>query len=434
MPLQGCLLEERTKGGEESTQGENVLGTSVAPTVIRIWHSFASESKEELVFTESVEFFASENPNIEVEVTRIPYANAEQLFSTAAQGGEAPDLIRLSSDQLGQIGDIRVDGYPLLEDLRPHLTPMERLQFDDDAISAMRYGNELLGIPASVDCLSLIYNKDAFATAGIDHPDANWTTEDLLSAADAMTVREEQNGKMVVVQPGLSIPIKVAFWWFPFLHGFGGTLFDEDGRPTLNSSGAAESLDWMFALEKGDGAVVKKGTQIEGMKADFIASEAPMIIDGPWNWATYESSRVSSIRGLGLTLLPIINETGLRMSPLVTYKGWSLSKQSSAKEEAVELALHLSSSEVQLRFALETYTMPTHVELFNNETVQNDPVISGFLRQALLGTTAPTTRAMGMVYTPLATAFELVHGETSSASAALQAADEELENMLEELA
>ena len=41
---------------------------------------------------------------------------------TAAQGGEAPDLMRLSSDQLGAIGEVRVDGFPLLEDLRPHLT------------------------------------------------------------------------------------------------------------------------------------------------------------------------------------------------------------------------------------------------------------------------------------------------------------------------
>ena len=425
------MFEGTAKGDEEAIQGESGQNTTAEPTVVRIWHSFASESKEELVFTESVEDFSIENPNIEVEITRIPYDNAEQLFSTAAQGGEAPDLIRLSSDQLGQIGDIRVDGYPLLEDLRPHLTPMERLQFNDDAISAMRYGNELLGIPASVDCLSLIYNRDAFANAGIEPPNENWTTDDLLKAADAMAVREEQNGEMVVIQSGLSIPVKVAFWWFPILHGFGGSLFDDEGNPTLNSSGAAESLDWMFALEKGDGAVVKKGTQIEGMKADFIASEAPMIIDGPWNWATYESSRVSSMRGLGLTLLPIVNETGLRMSPLVTYKGWSVSKQSNVKEEAVSLALHLSSSEVQLRFALETYTMPTHIDLFDNETIQADPVIAGFLQQALLGVTAPTTRAMGMVYTPLATAFEQVYAETSSATDALQAADSELENMLE---
>lgn len=38
---------------------------------------------------------------------------------TAAQSGEAPDLLRLSHDHLGEIGHMRVGGLPLLEDLRP---------------------------------------------------------------------------------------------------------------------------------------------------------------------------------------------------------------------------------------------------------------------------------------------------------------------------
>ena len=42
------------------------------------------------------------------------------------------------------------------------------------------------------------------------------------------------------------------------------------------------------------------------MKNQFITSKAAMIIDGPWNWATYEDSRLS----IGQTLLPTVTETG----------------------------------------------------------------------------------------------------------------------------
>ncbi|MEL0101405.1 MAG: hypothetical protein VW862_06870, partial [Euryarchaeota archaeon] len=84
--------------------------------------------------------------------------------------GQAPDLMRLSSDQLGAIGEVRVDGFPLLEDLRPHLTPAQRNQFDERSLQAMRYGDDLFGIPASQDCLSLIYNKAIFDSRGIDYP------------------------------------------------------------------------------------------------------------------------------------------------------------------------------------------------------------------------------------------------------------------------
>ena len=127
------------------------------------------------MFTNSVRDFEALNPNVTVEITMVPFANADQLFMTAAQGGEAPDLMRLSSDQLGAIGEVRVDGFPLLEDLRPHLTPQDRSLFEARALDAMRYGDELYGIPASQDCLSLIFNKALFDAEGLDYPDETWT-------------------------------------------------------------------------------------------------------------------------------------------------------------------------------------------------------------------------------------------------------------------
>ena len=144
------------------------------------------------MFTNSVRDFEALNPNVTVEITMVPFANADQLFMTAAQGGEAPDLMRLSSDQLGAIGEVRVDGFPLLEDLRPHLTPQDRSLFEARALDAMRYGDELYGIPASQDCLSLIFNKALFDAEGLDYPDETWTEQDLLSAAEQLTRQDVQ--------------------------------------------------------------------------------------------------------------------------------------------------------------------------------------------------------------------------------------------------
>ena len=80
-------------------------------------------------------------------------------------------------------------------------------------------------------------------------------------------------------------------------------------------NGSSESMRWMLDLEL-EHEVVATGTQIEGMKNQFITSKAAMIVDGPWNWATYEDSRLN----IGQTLLPTVTETGERMSPLVTTK------------------------------------------------------------------------------------------------------------------
>ena len=389
--LPGCLDFGGSGLGFGDSDEDTNESSEDGPITIEVWHTFAAESKEEETFTKAVRDFEAANPNITVEMTLVPFGNADQLFMTAAQGGEAPDLMRLSSDQLGAIGEVRVDGLPLLEDLRPHLTPQDRAQFESRALESMRYGDELYGIPASQDCLSLIYNKALFDAEGLDYPSEDWTQQDLLSNAQQLTQQDVQ---------GLALPIKTAYWWFPIQEGFGGSLFDEEGSPTLDSNGSSEAMRWMLDLEL-EHEVVATGTQIEGMKNQFITSKAAMIIDGPWNWATYEDSRLN----IGQTLLPTVVETGERMSPLVTYKGWTVSKQSAHKVAATELALWLSSASVQKEFALETYTMPTHTSLETDEEILGDEVIAGFLEQTKVATPAPTTRAMSLVYGPLSTAL-----------------------------
>ena len=397
--LPGCLQES----SDEVSTGDD------SEVSIEVWYTFAAETIEEEVFLESVESFMEET-GVQVKATRVSYGDADQLFMTAAQGGEAPDLIRISSDSLGKFGEVRVDGAPLFEDLRPHLTPAQRQAFDPVSLESMRYGESLYAVPASFDCLSLIYNKALFD--GMEEPNEDWTLDDLVAA-----------GEMV----GLEFPVKNAYWWFPFLGGYGGELFDENGTPTLDEGGAAASLEWMMDLELEYG-IVPEGTQKISMENSFEAWDTGMVIDGPWNWARYGKG----IDNLGQTLLPKVSENGDYLSPLVTYKGWAVSKQSPQKVAATDLALYLSSDEVQKEFALQTYTIPTSENLKQDAEILADPVITGFIEQAELGTPAPTTRGMSMVYEALAPAFEQVYTETSTASEALEMADEELERMLED--
>ncbi len=397
--LPGCLQES----SDEVSAGDD------SEVSIEVWYTFAAETIEEEVFLESVDTFMEET-GVQVKATRVSYGDADQLFMTAAQGGEAPDLIRISSDSLGKFGEVRVDGAPLFEDFRPHLTPAQRQAFDPVSLESMRYGESLYAVPASFDCLSLIYNKALFD--GMEEPNEDWTLDDLVAA-----------GEMV----GLEFPVKNAYWWFPFLGGYGGELFDENGTPTLDEGGAAASLEWMMDLELEYG-IVQEGTQKISMENSFEAWDTGMVIDGPRNWARYGKG----IDNLGQTLLPKVSENGEHLSPLVTYKGWAVSKQSPQKVAATDLALYLSSDEVQKEFALQTYTIPTSENLKQDAEILADPVITGFIEQAELGTPAPTTRGMSMVYEALAPAFEQVYTETSTASEALEMADEELERMLED--
>ena len=82
-------------------------------------------------------------------------------------------------------------------------------------------------------------------------------------------------------------------------------------------------------------------------------------------------------------------------------------------------------------FAIETYTMPTHIDLYHDLDISNNIVISGFLEQLMEGTPAPTTRGMALVYDPLETAFENVYTGEMTSSEALLLANQALESDLE---
>lgn len=379
---------------------------------IEVWYSYTADTREEAVFVDAVQSFRDAHPHLVINAERIPYVENVAQFITASQGGEAPDLIRISHDDVGRIGYVRIEGLPLLEDLRHHLTPAERAAYDPRGLHAMRYENALYGIPSTQSCLALIYNRKLFDAAGERYPRDDWTTDDLLAAARRLT-----DGDL----HGMAVPVKTSYWWFGFQTGFGGALFDSEHNPTLDSSGSAAALAFFQGLEKEHG-VTPRGITPESMKTRFSQDRVAMILDGPWNWGDYLDAGVE----VGIALLPVVAETGLRMAPQLSYHGWAVSKQSHVKVEAVDLALWLTSAEVQRRFTEATYSPPTHLALASEPSTFDDVAARGFLRQAGECVPAPTIRGVALIFEPLDTALQLVYEGEMQPAEALAAANVEL--------
>ena len=392
------------------------VGAQEAPIQLEVWHTFGADSTDERIFLDAVETFKAAHPDIDIEPVRIPYLQNLQQFINSSQGGEAPDVVRLSDTELGRIGHISVEGLPLLEDIRPHLTPVQRVRFEPRALNAMRYGDALYAIPVSQGCLALIYNKSMFDVAGVQYPSDDWTTDDLVAAAKSLT----RDGIL-----GISLPLRWSYWFIPFLTGFGGTLFDSEDNPTLDSPGSAQALAWFLDLERVHG-VASSSTGIETMSTQFQLSRAAMVLDGSWNWNAYVDAGLD----LGVAIMPVVAETGRRMSPMFSVFGWGVSKQSAAKVEAAKLALWLSSYDVQKDFAVETYMIPTDAALSTDPDIAANETLNGYLRQLEHGAEVPTTRATYIVFEQLDTALELTSTGEMDAQSALEAADAEMDRFL----
>lgn len=396
-------------------------GAALAPAVtcaaeLTLWHTFPADSAQEQLLADAVREFEATRPTVVVQVTRIPYLQNLPQFINSAQGGEAPDLIRLSDTEVGKIGHISVEGLPLLEDLRPHLTPAQRSLYEPRSLGAMRYGDPLFALPVSQGCLSLIYNRALFDAAGVAYPTDDWTTADLLEAARKLSSNDIR---------GISLPLKWSYWFLPFQWGFGAGPFDEDGNVTLDAPGTDRAADWFLDLDRVHG-VVASGVSLEAMSTQFQLGKAAMVFDGPWAWSRYVDAGLD----LGLALMPTVEETGLRLAPMLSYFGWAVSKQSAHKVEAVDLALWLTSDTVQKRYALASNMLPVKEKLVTDPEILANPVLAGFLAQTEYGRTVPTSRAASMLFEQLDTALDLSHAGKMNTADALEAADAELEKRL----
>ncbi|MEM1411498.1 MAG: extracellular solute-binding protein [Pseudomonadota bacterium] len=415
LALAGAVVPARVLAQSSPTAVDAGAPDSM-PASLKLWHTFPADSPQEALLAEAVREFEAARKGVSVDVTRIPYLQNLQQFINSAQGGEAPDLIRLSDTEVGKIGHISVEGLPLLEDLRPHLTPAQRAHYEPRSLAAMRYGEPLFALPVSQGCLALLYNKSLFDAAGVSYPRSDWTTADLLAAATALTQGEVR---------GISLPLKWSYWFLPFQWGFGAGPFDEAGNVTLDSPGTDTAVEWFLDLDRIHG-VVASGVSLEAMSTQFQLGKAAMVLDGPWAWNRYVEAGLD----IGLAVMPTVESTGLRLAPMLSYFGWGVSKQSAHKVEASALARWLTSDTVQKRYALSSNMLPVQESLLEDPEILANPVLAGFLEQTAYGRTVPTNRASAMLFEQLDTALDLSHSGKMATTEALAAADAELEKRL----
>ena len=355
---------------------------------ITLWHTFSGREKE--TFNKIIQRYIENHSDIIIDYQPQDYSAMIQKYITAASAGDAPDIIRIPNDRLGEVA---IKGF--LETLNPFLTPELSREYFFNSLSAMTFENSLYGLPASQDTLMLVYNKDIFSSKNIPFPNRTWTTQTLIDVAVQLTDDEHY---------GLVFPVTSSYWWFPFLIGYGGTIFDSNGEPAINSLEAQRATSYVMDMIKKYNIMPSTVIDEVKMVTLFQEQKAAMIMIGPWKIEEIRNAAVN----YGLEILPIVTETGKRLSPLVGYKGYSISKNSLHKDKAFDLIKYLTSDEVTLQFALETKTMPSKIRVMNNPTVLANEVLYIENEQVKYGTPFPSSPRMIVVGEKVGEALEKI--------------------------
>ncbi|WP_219417590.1 ABC transporter substrate-binding protein [Pseudonocardia nigra] len=221
------------------------------------------------IATELVAQFEAENPDLTVRMVETTLDTMANKISVALDSGDTPDVITdlvsrtrtyIRSDQLADLSDLYGPDMP-------------REDFVHGALDAVSSGGATYAVPYRWDCISLIYNKDLFAAAGISEPPATWSEfvadAETLTSGDVAGVAWPMNGS----------PNGLVNRFLGFAMSAGATV--EDGVPQLTVESSRAALE-IVGSSVAEGWASRSSLEVDNTEVRelFINGRVAMYIGG----------------------------------------------------------------------------------------------------------------------------------------------------------
>ncbi len=213
---------------------------------------------------------------------------------------------------------------------------------------ASTVNGKVVGVPALVDNLSLVYNETLFKKAGVALPTADWSWNDFRAAAAKLTDTGTKNYGWAYVNDGSEDTV----WrYLAMLWQAGGDLLNADNtKPTFDSPAGLAALNQLKQM-----AVADKSVYLDSGNGNYLnlfnSGKIAMLWTGPW-----DLSSINSDVKYGVTLLPGYNGDHQTISGPDLYMMFD---HSAARTDASwQFVSWLTSPSVHLQFAIDTGDLP----------------------------------------------------------------------------
>ena len=342
-------------GGDKPTSTSSSGGAAPAGNVeITMWHGYGElaapgeEPNTELDSLKAqVDAFQAANPNIKVDMTYVNSDDALEKLTVALQGDKAPDLTYQYGTNLPQLAT-----SPKVVDLTERVAAADYNWNDFPAgeRDVFTIDGKVIGVPALVDNLAVVYNKDLFAAAGLAEPKPEWTWDELV--ADAKTLTDASK-----TQFGLEWPIdgsETEVWkYVAMLWEAGGDLMAPDNSKTAFSSPqGATALAALADLAKAKALYLNNAPDSPKANELFNGNKIGMFITGPWNLADFPDAKY------GVQVMPSF--PGGTHDTIAGPDAWVVMDNGGDRVEAAwKLTQYLTAPEQVLSDSLATAHLPT---------------------------------------------------------------------------
>jgi multiple sugar transport system substrate-binding protein len=148
------------------------------------------DETEQQIYRDSIARFNEIYPNVTVDYQPIP-ADFQTTLKAAMAGGTAPDVFYVD-DQLMTAFAPTGQLLPLDDHMAEY--GVSRDDFVPALLSVFTYNGQTYALPKDWGTLGLVYLPEAFEAAGVEPPTADWTWDDLKTAAEAIAATGTYGG------------------------------------------------------------------------------------------------------------------------------------------------------------------------------------------------------------------------------------------------
>src|SRR5215813_8097110 len=285
--LAGIAALTLALAGCSGSSGPSSGTSSTGKVTIQFWH--AQTPPTDKVMQQLVNSFNASHPQIVVQASSGGTSTGDLLpkVTTAIAAGTAPDIAYIYGSYAANIAQSGKTVNLASRINEPGFNWNDLYPASKQIVSP---GGKVIGFPALIDNLSVIYNKKLFAAAGVSAPFFNWIWDDFRAAAKKLT--NSANHIYGVNYPIGGDLLDTSWRFFPGLWQRGGQILSCDDKKALfNSPAGVANLTLWQQMATVDHSVY---LDPNASKAEplFTSGHLAMFVSGPWEVETLNQAKV----------------------------------------------------------------------------------------------------------------------------------------------
>lgn len=285
---------------------------------------------------------------VTVKLEIIPYANLEQTLQARLSGGNAPDVVRLTS-----LTNFREDLLDLNAFQKEALDGQFIEGFD---AAAMGPNGERLAVPSDLTINGLFVNEDQFKKAGVPIPEKGKEWKSWQEMVDAANKVKKANNTEYAVAVDVS-----GHRFSTMLSQYGTTLIAEDGKTAAVDQ--AKTTKMLTDLKKwnSDGTmprdlVLQAGSKYKAANEIFLGGQVPVYLSGNWQIGAFNKNAT-----FGWKAVP--NPCEERCGGFPGGKFMAAFKESKNPALAAEFVAWMNTTDNQKQMVAQANFLPTRSDL-----------------------------------------------------------------------